>query len=109
MNSHCTHSNHRISSDNARYCDQNTGHTIVGRKSHWISATGAASLLSKLKRYISRRYNQHIDRQAFNHLLTLDDNILKDMGVTKQDIVWASKLPVSEDAAAKMETIARRR
>ena len=62
-----------------------------------------------LTHYVSRKYNQRLDRQAFNYLLTLDENLLRDIGVTKQDILWASQLPLEVDAAARIEEIAKRR
>ena len=66
-------------------------------------------LFSSMQDYIVTRYNQHIDRQAFNYLLSIDDSLLKDIGVTRGDINWASQLPLSEDAAKEIEKIARRR
>jgi len=55
------------------------------------------------------RYKRRIDRLAFKNILMLDDRTLKDIGVTRQDVKWASRLPLSEDAAIRLEHIARRR
>jgi len=60
-----------------------------------------------IKQLLVTRYNQRIERQAFNNLLALDDRTLKDIGVTRQDVKWASRLPLSEDAAIKLEIITR--
>jgi len=57
-------------------------------------------------RAIRKRYQQHIDRQAFNRMLSLDDNLLKDIGVSRADVRWASQLPLSQDAAVRLETLA---
>lgn len=37
-------------------------------------------------------------RQRFLPLLTYDDHILKDMGHMREDIEWALRLPLREDA-----------
>lgn len=50
---------------------------------------------------------RRIDRQAFQHMVTLDDPLLRDIGVTKSDVIWASKLPLSINAALELEKIAR--
>lgn len=72
-------------------------------------AGSLCSLVASTRHWIEKKYNQRINRQAFNYLLTLDDNLLKDIGVTRQDVQWASQLPLEEDAATKIEQIARRR
>lgn len=110
MNSLCTNSNHATSVDVSTYCVQhqanhspavvNVQKTISKRVTHLFKAAAA---------YIRRKYYQRIDRQAFNYLLTLDDALLKDIGVTKQDVVYASNLPLCTDASAVLETIAKRR
>jgi len=76
------------------------------------NADATLSLVGVCRRLTQRiitKYNQYIDRQAFKNVLHLDDRMLKDIGVTRQDVKWASKLPMSEDAAIKLEHIARRR
>ena len=65
------------------------------------------SLLAKAASYIKTRHQQKIDRAAFNNMLSLDDNILKDIGITYGDVVWASKLPLSQNAAQELNKIAR--
>lgn len=37
-------------------------------------------------------------RQRFLHLLAYDDHMLEDMGHFRDDILWASRLPLKEDA-----------
>ena len=64
--------------------------------------------LSSIRNYVVRKHNQRIERQAFKSLLSLDDNLLKDIGVTRNDVVWASNLPLSESASDKLNEIARR-
>ena len=70
---------------------------------------GPGDLLSRFGKYLVLKHNQRIDRMAFNSLLKLDDNLLKDIGVTRQDVIWASNLPLHEDASKKINEIARRK
>jgi len=74
-----------------------------------VTKAKLATLAKKVTQFFVIRYNQRIDRQAFKNVLTLDDRTLQDIGVTRQDVKWASRLPLSEDAAIKLEEIARRR
>lgn len=49
---------------------------------------------------------ERIDRAAFDTLTRLDDRQLRDIGLTREDVEWASKLPLSRSAA---EALKRRR
>jgi len=69
----------------------------------------SATLFAKLVAWWSARRQHKIDRDAFKHLLSLDDSLLKDIGVTRADVTWASQLPKSVDAAVELEIIVRRR
>lgn len=60
-----------------------------------------------LTAYMKRRQQRRIDRQAFQNLMTLDDHILKDIGLTRTDGIWANQLPLSQNAAVELEKIAR--
>ncbi|MCE8016550.1 hypothetical protein HOP62_10760 [Halomonas sp. MCCC 1A17488] len=42
-------------------------------------------------------------RQRFLHLLAYDDHMLEDMGHSRDDILWASRLPLKEDAEQALE------
>jgi uncharacterized protein YjiS (DUF1127 family) len=57
--------------------------------------------------YLKCKRQRRIDRQAFQHLIALEDPILKDIGITRADVIWASKLPLSQNAATELEKIAR--
>ena len=59
-----------------------------------VSAYGCRFL-----QWIERRREQRDSRDAFAHLLKLDDNLLQDIGVTRADVECAAKLPLAEDAA----------
>ena len=64
------------------------------------------NLVSRIYTLFAQRKQQHINRQAFTHLLSLDDYILDDIGVTRYDIVEASRLPMHVNASLKLEKIA---
>ncbi len=63
-------------------------------------------LASGIKAIFANWIQSRINRQAFSHLLALDAHILRDIGVTREDVIWASKLPVSV-ASLELEKIAR--
>jgi len=109
MNTLCSNSNHALTACDTQRCEQLAiSETSPARGKR--SILGAPiRLLTRFGNYVVRKHNERIDRQAFHHLLRLDDSLLKDIGVTRQDIIWASNLPLSVDAAAKIEEIARRR
>jgi hypothetical protein len=46
---------------------------------------------------------------ALKELSSLDDAMLKDIGISRNDVVWASQLPQSVNASIELEIIARRR
>ena len=55
-----------------------------------------------------KRRHQRLDRLALKSLLTLDNKMLKDIGVSRGDVQWASNLPLSSTATTELEIIARR-
>lgn len=55
--------------------------------------------ISRLLQRYSLRRQQKIDRDAFLTMLSLDDKLLDDIGVTRADVTWAANLPLSDDAA----------
>ena len=59
-------------------------------------------LAGRLRTFLERKalYRQRkIDRAAFLTMMSLDDSMLDDIGLTRNDIIWAAKLPLSVDAA----------
>ncbi|MEM7255946.1 MAG: DUF1127 domain-containing protein [Pseudomonadota bacterium] len=46
-------------------------------------------------------------RRAIVHLQSLNDATLRDIGVHRGDVEWASHLPKSVDATAELELLAR--
>ncbi len=62
---------------------------------------------SKAVSFLEIRRQQVTNRLAFKNLLTLEANILQDIGVTREDVIWASKLPLSKNAALELDKIAK--
>lgn len=51
-------------------------------------------------------YQAHRERRdAFKTLLRLDQKALKDIGLTRYDVLWASKLPLHVNAAEELQKI----
>ncbi len=80
-----------------------------GESSSLVSKVAAQvfGLGSKAIVYLKTRHRQRIDRQAFSNMLSLDTAILQDIGVTREDVIWASKLPLSQNAALELDKVAR--
>ncbi len=71
--------------------------------------------LSQKTNYAIARFNtwskarkQHrLNREALQHLTKLDNRILNDIGLTRADVIWASDLPLSQNAAQELENISK--
>ncbi len=64
-----------------------------------------SSLFLKVKTAYERHQQRRIDRDAFRTMLNLDETSLKDIGVTRDDIIYASKLAMNESASKELEKI----
>lgn len=64
-------------------------------------------LLGRPKQWWQLQRQRSRSRRAMRHLLTLDDAALRDIGVHRGDVAWASRLPNSADATAELELLAR--
>lgn len=84
-----------------------TDYTCVNRTTYgWQKAR---TLMNRLfKKWSMRRQNKR-ERVALKELSALDDSLLKDIGISRGDVNWASKLPSSVNASVELEIIARRR
>ncbi len=56
-----------------------------------------------------RRRQQRMDRDAFLHLLSLDDVMLDDIGVDREELLWAANLPLQTNAALVLAEVSRAR
>ncbi len=67
-----------------------------------VEGTGIAGLLGTLIR-------NWIARRSVARLSQLDDYMLRDIGITRDEIAWASRLPLSQNAALELEERALKR
>lgn len=86
-------------------------HPIAYHSANQSGFQNIKKTISTLFEAVKRKYAQYrthrVNRAAFQHLVTLDDGILDDIGVTRSDVKWASQLPLSQNAALELEIIAR--
>lgn len=61
------------------------------------------NLKSKLIQSFKLRQKNKKNRKALKELSNLDDTILKDIGVTKDDITWATSQTNSKQASSEFE------
>lgn len=54
-------------------------------------------------------FNLYAKRRRFNRLLDLDDRMLDDIGVTREEVQLASKLPLSANAGNQLRMTSERR
>lgn len=58
----------------------------------------------------ARRYRElRRDRAAFGNLMRLDDHLLDDIGVSREEVEWAARLPLARNAARALRERALRR
>lgn len=63
-------------------------------------------IVTRLKEHFVAFQKQRESRDAFKHLLSLDDNLLRDIGVSRADVEWAASLPYSTNAASALNECA---
>lgn len=68
-----------------------------------------SAAFDSIRTYFHKWHKQREARTAFQHLLALDDANLDDIGVRREDVLWASRLPLSQNAAVELELLARSR
>jgi uncharacterized protein YjiS (DUF1127 family) len=66
-------------------------------------------LFAKLRDHWKRRKSLIEDRRAFETMLALDEVILRDIGVSRDEVEWASRLPMEFHAARELKKVAERR
>ncbi len=54
------------------------------------------------KHSIFNRWTFWLNRMLLRRLLSLNDKVLNDMGLTREDVAWACELPICRDAAVHM-------
>jgi len=88
MNTLCTQATSSLSS-NAGHSSACAVATAQTHRKGSVATAALAKLRKSITQFFVTHYNRRIDRQAFNNVLTLDDRTLKDIGVTRQDVMWA--------------------
>ncbi len=84
---------------------------VDNKQSHNVATLVITALLKPLKRiaaYLAMHRSRRLDRLALRELSTMDDKTLKDIGISRGDIQWASNLPLSTSATTELEIVARR-
>jgi uncharacterized protein YjiS (DUF1127 family) len=71
---------------------------IGNEKSSWARMMG----------WLRVRKQQRRDRAGFSTMLKLEDHILADIGVTRDSVEWANRLPVDTDAGCELAKSAGR-
>ena len=61
--------------------------------------------ITDLFAWLNRRDAQKIKRKKFKNLLDLEDKMLDDIGVTREEVQQAARLPLSQDAATELRRI----
>ncbi len=64
------------------------------------------SVTTMVRSYFRIRRQQKIDRLAFDNMLSLSDEILRDIGVDREDVLQASRLPLSQSASKYLQKTA---
>lgn len=68
--------------------------------------SGAMRRILNLAVHNYHAYKTHrTNRRAFVQMLNLEEGVLSDIGVTRDDVLWASNLPIEVNAALELEAI----
>lgn len=67
------------------------------------------TLLARALAALRARRERRLARLAFRRLEQFDARMLDDMGLTHEDVLWGSSLPLELDAASHVHHRARRR
>lgn len=58
--------------------------------------------LARLAGWFRARQQHRRARAGYSTMLKLEDHLLSDIGVTRDSVEWANRLPVSKDAGAAL-------
>lgn len=70
---------------------------------------GPRKLLDAVARNVRRYRELRRDRAAFGNVARLDDRLLEDIGVTREEVEWAARLPLARNAARALRECATHR
>lgn len=68
-----------------------------------------SKLPERLAGNFQRSVRQIQDRRRYNRLLELEERILDDIGVTREEVVYGSRLPLARNAAMELRRISQAR
>lgn len=77
------------------------------RTDHLNIGLTVTNVLREAARAFAQWHQKRLDRAAFKNMLTLDDSLLRDIGVTRADVEWASQLPMDQNAACELRKLSR--
>ncbi len=84
--------------------------SVIGTKGHRIFrkfGNHASHLLRNLAQLFQAQNRRRSDRKAVRELLTFTDEQLRDIGLAKNDVIFASKLTENYSATQELQKIAR--
>lgn len=81
--------------------------TVQSVEKHARQNSFLAALKTIAANLRQRRKNRE-RRDAFNTMLHLDDRMLSDIGVTRDDVRWASRLPLSVNASEELRRLSQK-
>lgn len=67
----------------------------------------ANRLVTKIRKWQQTRREHRADRAALKQLLLLSDRHLRDIGIIRADITWASNLPRDQIATIELQKVAK--
>ena len=67
------------------------------------------TLTSRLRHKLETRHEHRVTRRAFMNTFRLDDKMLDDIGVTREEVEWAASLPLEVNASLALYARARKR
>ena len=86
--------------DRTPNCSEQIAEASVSGTSRFMNLI--ATLKGKLNDHVQRR----ADNKVFSYLVQLDDGTLKDIGISRGDVVWAGSLPANVNASLELAKLA---
>ncbi len=84
--------------------------TLITRTVADAKTAPASGPLRALGRLLAETWTRHRNRRAIGHLMALEPDALKDIGLTRGDVAGALALPLSRDPSRHLaESLAERR
>ncbi len=72
------------------------------------SAPFLTRLLARVRASAEQARLRRIEQKGLREMLALDDDLLRDIGVTRGDVAYAANLPGSRDRAAELRKLSKR-